>query len=370
MAGPVAPASSPVSVRHSQPGPDAIFCRHWRIHKGLLSSNGAVVVVVELRLLVFRLLGRGQVKTRLAPGVVACSAFCGYRLGVDSRSGACRSSGIFSVATWSSSSIAGCQRSWHLQLRLIVQVSLRSNPGSSSSFAPSPGVQRQLFLPAHCLNKTTLKNGSRSPGGKHKQNGETGVAGNNAGSLPSVSQRGQKPYPWRTHRGGRPLTQAWYQAAGSIRGRPREGPCRRGTAHVTTRRSVPGKHQTIWTCSVPRLQCSTRPLPVHLLNGPTVDLQEFGQFPLAHSLRSLYPDVLPLLLGQAGPTTRETALGPRLRLAGDRALPDRVPPPLAEGEHHRELELTGGTWPCRSLPPGTGTPLPHGVGPRSPVARR
>ena len=125
---------------------------------------------------------------------------------------------------------------------------------------------------------------------------------------------------------------------GSCR-RPREGPCHRGTAHVTTRRSVPGKHQT---CSVPRLQCSTQPLPVHLLDGPTADLQELGQFPLAHPLRPLHLDVLPLLLAQAGPPAGETPLGPRLRLAGDRAVPDRVTPPLAEGEHHRELELAGG----------------------------
>ena len=87
---------------------------------------------------------------------------------------------------------------------------------------------------------------------------------------------------------------------------------------------------------------SIQPLPVHLLDGPTADLQELGQFPLAHSLRPLHPDVLPLPLGQAGPPARETPLGPRLCLARGRALPDRVPPPLAEGEHHRELELAGG----------------------------
>ena len=67
---------------------------------------------------------------------------------------------------------------------------------------------------------------------------------------------------------------------------------------------------------------STYPLPVHLLDGPAADLQLLGQFPLAHSLRPLHLDVLPLLLGQAGPPARETPLGPRLRLAGDRAVPD------------------------------------------------
>ena len=32
---------------------------------------------------------------------------------------------------------------------------------------------------------------------------------------------------------------------------------------------------------------STQPLPVHLLDGPTADLQELGQFPLAHPLPRL-----------------------------------------------------------------------------------
>ena len=87
---------------------------------------------------------------------------------------------------------------------------------------------------------------------------------------------------------------------------------------------------------------STQPLPVHLLDGPTTDLQALGKFPLAHSLRPFHPDVLPLPLGQARPPARETPLGPCLRLPHDRAVPDRVPPPLGEGEHHRELELAGG----------------------------
>ena len=37
------------------------------------------------------------------------------------------------------------------------------------------------------------KIGRRSPGGKHKQNGETGVAGNNTGLLQSVCQGGEEP---------------------------------------------------------------------------------------------------------------------------------------------------------------------------------
>ena len=59
----------------------------------------------------------------------------------------------------------------------------------------------------------------------------------------------------------------------------------------------------------------TQALPVHLLDGPTADLQELGQFPLAHSLRPFHPDVLPLPLSQAGASARETAFDPRLRLA-------------------------------------------------------
>ena len=43
-----------------------------------------------------------------------------------------------------------------------------------------------------------------------------------------------------------------------------------------------------------------------------------------------------------GRRPERTALCPRLRLLRDRALSDRVPPPLAEGEHHRELEFAGG----------------------------
>ena len=87
---------------------------------------------------------------------------------------------------------------------------------------------------------------------------------------------------------------------------------------------------------------SIRLLPIHLLDCPAADLQALGQFPLTHSLRPLHPNVLLLLLGQARPSARETALGPRFRLPRDRALSDRVSLPLAEGEHHRELELAGG----------------------------
>ena len=53
----------------------------------------------------------------------------------------------------------------------------------------------------------------------------------------------------------------------------------------------------------------TQALPVHPLDGPKADLQALGELPLTR----------------------------------DGALPDRVPPPLAEGEHHRELELAGGS---------------------------
>ena len=80
--------------------------------------------------------------------------------------------------------------------------------------------------------------------------------------------------------------------------------------------------------AMPRAEAaiSIQTLPVRLLDGPAADLKALGQFPLAHSLRPLHPDVIPLLLGQAGPPAGEPPLGPRLRLARDRALPDRVTP--------------------------------------------
>ena len=59
----------------------------------------------------------------------------------------------------------------------------------------------------------------------------------------------------------------------------------------------------------------TEPLLIHLLDGPTADLQALDQVPLAHSPRPLFPDVLPLLLGRSGPSAGETALGPSFRLA-------------------------------------------------------
>ena len=86
---------------------------------------------------------------------------------------------------------------------------------------------------------------------------------------------------------------------------------------------------------------STPPLLVQLLDGPATDLQAHGQFPPAHSLRPLPPHVLPLLLGQGRSLAGETALGLRLGLARDRPLPDRVPPPLVEGEYHQKLQFAG-----------------------------
>ena len=84
----------------------------------------------------------------------------------------------------------------------------------------------------------------------------------------------------------------------------------------------------------------TPPLPVHLLDGPTADLQALGQFPLAHSHRPLHPDVPPLPLGKARPTARETALYPRLRLpATERS--------LIEFCHHSLKTSTIASW---SLP--------------------
>ena len=114
---------------------------------------------------------------------------------------------------------------------------------------------------------------------------------------------------------------------------------------------------------------STEPLPVHLLDGPTADLQALGQFPLAHSLRPLHLDVLPLLLAQAG-------LRPGKRPSARAFAWPATERSLIELRHHslRRAPSRAGacrwTWPCRSPPPGTGTPLPPGAGPRSPAARR
>ena len=94
-------------------------------------------------------------------------------------------------------------------------------------------------------------------------------------------------------------------------------------------------------------------LPVDLLDGPAPDLQALCQFPLAHSLGPLLPDVPPLLFGQDRPPAGVTALGPRLGLARDGALPDRVPPPFAEGDHHLELELQVGRGRVEVLRQGT-----------------
>ncbi len=62
------------------------------------------------------------------------------------------------------------------------------------------------------------------------------------------------------------------------------------------------------------------------------------------SHRHAFADGIDLIgpLSQHRPAAGKTALGPCLRLPCDRSLPDRVSPPLTEGEHHRELELAGG----------------------------
>ena len=77
--------------------------------------------------------------------------------------------------------------------------------------------------------------------------------------------------------------------------------------------SPAGSCQRNWSGCQPATFRAERAFPVQhgLLDGPTADLQELGQFPLAHSLRPFYPNILPLLLGQAGPSAGETALGPR-----------------------------------------------------------
>ena len=74
---------------------------------------------------------------------------------------------------------------------------------------------------------------------------------------------------------------------------------------------MPGKHQTVWPCSVQRVQFPGYPYPstCWIVQRLTSKL---GQFPLAHSLRPFLSDVLPLLPDQARPSAGETALGPRL----------------------------------------------------------
>ena len=132
-----------------------------------------------------------------------------------------------------------------------------------------------------------------------------------------------------------------------IEGRPREGRCRRWAARVSTRRSAsatPLSETPLDNLAMllAKAAIGNQSVLVHLLDGPAADLQALGQFPLAHSLRPLLPDVLPLLLAQAGPPPGEPPLGPRLGLARDRAFPDGIPPLLAEGQHHLELELAVG----------------------------
>ena len=111
------------------------------------------------------------------------------------------------------------------------------------------------------------------------------------------------------------------------------------------------------------------PLPVHLLDGPAADLQSLGQFLLAHSLRPLHPDVLPLLLGEAGPLAGKSPLGPRLRLAATERS-------LIEFRRHSLKASTIESW---SLPVDVAVSkssardrdtIPHGADLRSPAARR
>ena len=61
---------------------------------------------------------------------------------------------------------------------------------------------------------------------------------------------------------------------------------------AASRGSVPGKHQTVWPCSVQRVQFPGYPYPstCWIVQRLTSKL---GQFPLAHSLRPFLSDVLP-----------------------------------------------------------------------------
>ena len=66
-----------------------------------------------------------------------------------------------------------------------------------------PCVPRQLYLPAHCLNKTVTqrkwlpqikcypKSGRQSRGRRHQQDGKTGIAGDDPRPLPSFIEAGE-----------------------------------------------------------------------------------------------------------------------------------------------------------------------------------
>ena len=105
---------------------------------------------------------------------------------------------------------------------------------------------------------------------------------------------------------------------------------------------MPGNHQTTWPCSAPRLRSPPAPYPstywmVQRLTSRRLASSRWVT-PFDRFIR-MYSRCCSVGLG---PSARETAFGPRLRLARNRTLLDRVSPRLAEGEHYRELELAVG----------------------------
>ena len=94
---------------------------------------------------------------------------------------------------------------------------------------------------------------------------------------------------------------------------------------------------TIWD----RYQAVSREVKSRILDEFTAVAghhRKLGIRPLALPLPPLHNDALSLPLSQAGPSVRETAFA---WPATERFLIE-LRPPLAEGEHHRELELAGG----------------------------
>ena len=185
------------------------------------------------------------------------------------------------------------------------------------------------------------KIGRRSPGGKHKQNGETGVAGQQygidakrfprrkgAGSLTNSPR-----WPANTAR----MVSGWCLNPRTAAGRSmqqRDGAC--CDEAVRTRES---SDRLDMLCAEAAI--SIQLLLIHLLDGPTADLQALGQFQLADSPRPLHLDVLPLLLAQAGPAARVAPLG---QCAFSWPATERS---LIEFRHHSLKASTIGSW---SLP--------------------
>ena len=159
------------------------------------------------------------------------------------------------------------------------------------------------------------------------------------------------------------------QAAGSIRARPQEGLCSRGAAHVMTRRSGLGKHQTVWTCSVQRIQFPPHPYPSACWMARRLTSRCLASShwltPFDRSTR-MYSRCCSVKLG------RRPGKRPLVR-AFTWPATERF---LNEFHHHSLKASTIAGWSLSvdvavsKFPQGTGTPLPPSEGARSPAARK